>query len=79
VLQFKSAYKRLLVRHEIKEVENGNCLFDNVEILHVLSKTFKCPIVDTISLNNINIDFAHDYVKVFWDLSPYVENVFYNY
>jgi len=75
VLQFKSAYKRLLVRHEIKEIENGNCLFDNAEILHVSSKNFKCPIVDTISLNNINVDFAHDYVNVFWDLSPYVENV----
>lgn len=75
VLQFKSAYKRLLVRHEIKEVENGNCLFDNVEILHVSSKNLKCPIVDTISLNDINVDFAHDYVKTFWNLSLYVENV----
>jgi len=63
------------VRREIKEVENGNYLFDNVEILHVSSKNFKCPIVDTISLNNIYVDFAHDYVKVFWDLSPYGESV----
>jgi len=46
------------MRHEIKEVENSNCLFDNVE---------KCSIVDTIFLNkkNINVNFAHDYVKVF--------------
>ncbi|KAK0074997.1 hypothetical protein PV325_007516, partial [Microctonus aethiopoides] len=32
--QFRSAYKRLLIRHELREFENGNCLFDGIDILH---------------------------------------------
>jgi hypothetical protein len=38
VLQFQSAYKRLLIRHEIRELENGNTLFDGIDILHISSK-----------------------------------------
>lgn len=76
VIQFKSAYKRLLMRHEVKEFENGNCLFDGVDILHVSSnaKNFKCPIGDPKLLYEA-IDFGHDYVKTFWELTPFVENV----
>jgi hypothetical protein len=29
-LQFKTAYRQLLVMHEIKELVNGNCSFDGV-------------------------------------------------
>lgn len=36
-LQFKRAYKRLLIRHEVKQCESGNCLFDGIDILHVNS------------------------------------------
>ncbi|KYN18566.1 THAP domain-containing protein 9 [Trachymyrmex cornetzi] len=74
-LNFQNAYKRLLIRHEIKELENGNCLFDNIDILHVSSKNLKCPISDSSNFNELKMDFAHDYVKTFWDLSPFVENV----
>ncbi|KYN10886.1 THAP domain-containing protein 9 [Trachymyrmex cornetzi] len=72
-LNFQSAYKRLLIRHEIKELEN--CLFDNIDILHISSKNLKCPISDSSNFNELKMDFAHDYVKTFWDLSPFVENV----
>lgn len=44
----KNAYKYLLIRHELKEFDSGNYLFDSLEILHALSnpKTFKCPIAN---------------------------------
>jgi hypothetical protein len=41
VVQLKSAYRRLLVRHELKEFETGNCLFDGVKVLHCSSATKK--------------------------------------
>ncbi|XP_020298648.1 uncharacterized protein LOC109862893 [Pseudomyrmex gracilis] len=34
----------------------------------------KCPIGDSRFLHE-SIDFGHDYIKTFWDLSPYVDNV----
>jgi hypothetical protein len=73
-LQFKSAYKRLLVRHEIKEVENGNCLFDGVEILHVSASRKKITCLEAEVLNKSVSDFGHDYISTFWQLSQYVEN-----
>ncbi|KAL1510058.1 hypothetical protein ABEB36_004713 [Hypothenemus hampei] len=75
--QLKSAYKRLLVRHEIKEIENGNCLFDGVAILHVASTRTKnaCPLGDVNMVNKPISDFGHDYISTFWQLSPYLENV----
>lgn len=36
--QFESAYKRLLIRHEISNTYSSNCLADGVEILHISSK-----------------------------------------
>jgi hypothetical protein len=76
-LQFKLAYKRLLVRHEIKEVESGNCLFEPIEILHVSSarQNLKCPIGDPAALDKMKFDFAHDYISSFFALTPYVEHV----
>lgn len=41
--QLKSAYKRLLIRHELKEFENSNCAFDNIDILYVSSLNVKNP------------------------------------
>lgn len=45
-VQFQSAYKRLLLRNELHEFENGNCSFDGIEILHVTSRpnNFTCSI-----------------------------------
>lgn len=76
-LQFKSAYKRLLVRHEIKEIEGGNCLFDNIDILHVASTRIKNTSLlgDVEKLTKPISDFGHDYISSFWQLNPYVENV----
>lgn len=59
-IQFKNAYKRLLVRNEVKELING-CLFYNIDILCVSSRNLKC---DPDSLNKIKIDFAH-YIRTF--------------
>lgn len=76
VLQFKSSYKRLLVRHEIKEIEGGNCQFDNIEILHASSRSKKnvCPIQDP----EVEIEpslFDHDYIQSWWNLSSFTEKV----
>jgi DNA transposase THAP9 len=75
-LQFQTSYKRLLVRHEIKEFQNGNCLFDNVEILHVSSRkdNLKCPIGNPDMLQS-TIEFDHDYVSTCFALSTFVEEV----
>jgi hypothetical protein len=69
-LQFKSAYKRLLVRHEIKEVENGNCLFDGVEILHVSASRKKITCLEAEVLNKSVSDFGHDYISTFLAIKP---------
>jgi hypothetical protein len=74
-LQFKSAYKRLLIRHEIKKIENGNCLFDGVEIPHVSTTRKKITRLEGDVLNKSVSDFGHDYISTFWQLSQYVENV----
>jgi hypothetical protein len=74
-LQFKTAYKRLLVRHEIKKIENGNCLFDGVEIPHVSTTRKKITRLEGDVLNKSVSDFGHDYISTFWQLSQYVENV----
>lgn len=79
VLQFKSAYKRLLVKHELKQFENGNCAFDNVDILHVSSNTKNCH--DQIGHADLlrateNPDISdHDYIRYCWELTPFVENI----
>lgn len=75
--QFRTAYKRLLVRHEIKEVENGNCLFDGVEILHVSSVRRKAIYCDEMVLSEFLSPsyWGHDYLSTLWELNPYLENV----
>ena len=75
-LQFTSAYKRLLIRHELKEFDNGNCLFDSIEILHITSRqnNIKNPIGNHSDLN-FNFEADHDYNFPFWELSAFVENV----
>lgn len=32
---FKSSYKRLLVRHEVKAAKTGNCMINDIQILFV--------------------------------------------
>lgn len=65
-LQFQTAYKHLLVRHELKEFQNGSCLFDNVEILNISSRkeNSKCPIGNPDMLQN-TAEFDHDYISTF--------------
>lgn len=74
--QFQTSYKRLLIRHEHKEFENGNCLFDNVEILSVSSRkeNFKCPIGNFDMLQS-TAEFDHDYVSTCFALSTFIEEV----
>ncbi|KYN06209.1 THAP domain-containing protein 9 [Cyphomyrmex costatus] len=76
-VQIKSAYKRLLIRHQLKEFETGNCLFDGIDILHVTSnvKNVKCPIGDVDCLHESIDTDDHDYVKRYYELSPYVDNI----
>lgn len=68
-LQIKSAYRRLLIRNELREFENGNCLFDGIDILHVTSrpKNIICSIGNPESLNE-TIMFDQQYVASLWDL-----------
>ncbi|CAD6208873.1 GSCOCG00010695001-RA-CDS, partial [Cotesia congregata] len=79
VLQFKNAYKRLLIRHELKQFENGNCVFDNVDILHVSSSSRN--VYDQIGhddlLHNTEVPDLpdHDYIRYCWDLTPFVDNI----
>lgn len=75
-LQFRSTYKRLLIRHELKEFDNGNCLFDSIDILHVTSRqnNIKNPIGNHSDLN-FNFEADHDYNFPFWELSDFVQNV----
>lgn len=75
-LQLKSAYKRLLICNELREFANGNCLFDGIEILHVLSrlKNLICSIGDANNLNEI-IALDHQYVASLLDLTSYVDNI----
>lgn len=75
-LQFQTSYKRLLIRHELKEFQNGNCIFDNIEILHVSSRkeNLKCPIGNSDMLQS-TIEFDHDYVSTCFALSTFVEEV----
>lgn len=73
--QFESAYKRLLIKHEIVSNNNSNCLTDGIDILHVTSqkRNFVDPIMDE---EYIDCEiFDHDYLNSLWALSPYVENV----
>lgn len=72
-IQFKSAYQRLLIRHELSEVENGNCIFDGIDILVVSSK-HKENTRDPIEVENVVnscVDFDHDYITSFVALSPF--------
>lgn len=73
--QFESAYKRLLIKHEIVSSGDSNCLTDGIEILHVSSqkKNFVDPIIDEEYVSCEMFD--HDYMRSLWTLSPYVENV----
>lgn len=75
-LEFKSAYKRLLIRHELKEFENGNCVFDSIDILSISStqNSINNPVGNCNELN-FNFEADHDYNLPFWELSAFVENV----
>jgi hypothetical protein len=75
-LQFKTAYRQLLLRHEIKELDNGNCSFDGVQILHTSSKS-----VDNSSEVNTDVEINPEEIdediilSTFYELTHYVEGV----
>lgn len=75
--QFQSAYKRLLVRHELKEFENGNCAFDNVDILYVSSTSKKATdLIGHLLYKTVEPESSdHDYITYCWELTPFVENI----
>jgi len=75
-LQFQTSYKRLLIRHELKEFQNGNCLFDNVEILSVSSRkeNLKC-LIGNFNMLQSTVEFDHDYVSTCFALSTFIEEV----
>lgn len=51
-LQFESAYKRLLMRNDVKASLNGNCEVNDISILHVSSSTIKVINKDYDSCEN---------------------------
>ncbi|EZA62073.1 THAP domain-containing protein [Ooceraea biroi] len=75
-LQFQTSYKRLLVKHELREFQNGNCLSDNIAILHVSSRkeNYKYPIGNPDMLQG-TIEFDHDYISTCFTLSKCVEEI----
>jgi hypothetical protein len=77
-LQFKTAYRQLLVKHEIKELDNGNCSFDGVQILHTSSKFFRIQnsseINTDVEINPEEIDEDILFAR-FYELADYVEGV----
>lgn len=73
--QFKAAYKRLLVHHQITTSPNANCtILDATTILYVgsNSKTKTCDVA-VVTEEEEPID--EEYLEYFTNLSPYVENV----
>jgi hypothetical protein len=75
-LQFKTAYRQLLLRYEIKELDNWNCSFDGVQILHTSSKS-----VDNSSEVNTDVEINPEEIdediilSTFYELTHYVEGV----
>ena len=67
-LQFTTAYKRLLVRHEMKEFVNGNCDFDNVEILYAPSTT------PQVKKKTFTVQ-CHEHLDLMFSLSPLVDEI----
>uniref|UniRef100_A0A2S2P4E2 THAP domain-containing protein 9 n=1 Tax=Schizaphis graminum TaxID=13262 RepID=A0A2S2P4E2_SCHGA len=81
-VQFKTAYKRLLVRHEIKSSEYGNCsVLDTCSILFVGTAMRKDAdaICDVNTDNNENLalfdEVDHDYYKHLPALEEYVVDI----
>lgn len=73
--QFESAYKRLLIRNEIKMFDTSNCLADGLDILHCTSKKEYFRDVLTEDMDEVVDSFDHDYINTMWSLDPYIENV----
>lgn len=68
--QLKSSYKRLLVRHEIKEFQSGNCEFDHLKILSASSASKK----ENLRFENMVRDESI-YIDTLWKLSAFVDDV----
>lgn len=78
-LQFKSAYKKLLVRHQISAASTGNCtILDATTILHVGAGS-AARTVDTIVDEDVQdsdiTDHDYNYFSAAVRLSNYVEDV----
>lgn len=75
---FSSAYKRLLVRHEIKLFEHSNSLADGIDIL-LLSrkpKSFVGLVIDYEAFDDILCSSDdNDLFDVTGELNSYVENI----
>ncbi|CAL1682573.1 unnamed protein product [Lasius platythorax] len=74
---FESSYKRLLVRHEVKAAETGNCMINDIQILFVSSKKEDTLFIEeeNMQITSSDIIFDHDYLSTLWNLSPYVDEV----
>ncbi|KAJ8974686.1 hypothetical protein NQ317_019842 [Molorchus minor] len=77
-LQFKTAYKRFLVRHQISASKFANCsILDSTTILFVgagaKSRTVD-SLVDNLESDDI-IEHDHDYFSFLLTLSPFIEEI----
>ncbi|CAH0556132.1 unnamed protein product [Brassicogethes aeneus] len=70
-MQFQSAYKRLLVRHEISTA--GNCI-SNIPILSKSKREISDKIVNDLEVEDVDVE-DHDYCVSNSNISQYVENV----
>lgn len=80
-LQFMSAYKKLLVRHQVKSSNNANCTaIDATTILHVSCNTASKSTDLIIENENIIeseliVEHDHDYFSTVIHLTPLVEDI----
>lgn len=76
---FEGSYKKLIVRHEVKAVETGNCMINDLQILFVSSANKNDTLFTEEDKQTTSVDvdvlFDHDYLSTMWNLSPYVDEV----
>lgn len=85
-MQFESAYKKMLVHHEIVESEYGNCtMLESTSILPAHTSTNN-NLNDNININDINEENSqcnidenmtvdHNYISSIPSLSPFIEGI----
>lgn len=69
----------MLVQHEVKSAETGNCLINDIQILFVSSENKNDTLFineeDAGNMSSIDMQFDHDYLSTLWTLSPYIDEV----